>query len=73
MWQPIETAPTDGTSVITWNGEYVTEGAFINRRDDDGHTGWCRAEFTRGGILYDLNNVMEPAPTHWMPMPEPPK
>jgi hypothetical protein len=61
-WQPIETAPRDGTEIIAasiysvrdrprvWN-VYLTCGDAA---------GWVT---TRGG---------KAAPTHWMPLPEPP-
>lgn len=72
-WQPIETAPKDGTRIIGWNGDVVTEMGWVGRADDDGHVGWCQAEFWDGGLLYEMHNQMEPEPTHWMPLPDPPK
>ena len=72
-WQPIETAPKDGTSVIVYNGKYVTEACWLDQPDDDGHTGWCESGFCFGGILYDLHNEMDDDPTHWMPLPKPPE
>ena len=56
MWQPIETAPMDGTNVLVTDGEGVDIGWHdeFDAADDP----WC------GWIKH---------PTHWMPMPEPPK
>ena len=73
-WQPIETAPRDGSSsIIGWNGEHVSEMIWTDEIDDDGHYGWCHAGFTYGGVLYYLHYVYEPEPTHWMPLPNPPE
>lgn len=61
-WQPIETAPKDGTDIVLyhrlWEG-YVRHGCC---RDgvwiaECGKTGWYAV-----GI----------PPSHWMPLPEPP-
>ena len=76
-WQPIETAPKDGTIVfgyfslddgshflseIMWvkNGEMVCGGG----KDDVlvGPQAW-----------FSLLARREVSPTHWMPLPEPPK
>ncbi len=62
-WQPIETAPTDGTHVLLayyWAGErrhYIAEGWFDNRVIIDG---WHR---------HGDSSVRA---THWMPLPAPP-
>lgn len=63
-WQPIETAPRDGTQVLaTWG--YTWE---VNRP----HVEVC--ETGEEGIWfysYDGHSPQVP-PTHWMPLPEPP-
>ena len=58
QWQPIETAPKDGTSVLTWCDPYVEicfmhGSVWITGRCDD----FGEAE----------------TPTHWMPLPPPAK
>ena len=56
-WQPIETAPDDGRKIIVYGGSR-TEPTI---EEADG--GWWR--------LYI--GAMNSIPTHWMPLPEPPK
>lgn len=75
-WQPIETAPKDGTCILICkatdaDGEPIvgeTFGLFVHR------AAWW--DFDNAWIVY--NSVFQelPAffePTHWMPLPEPPK
>ncbi len=64
-WQPIETAPRDGTSVDLWiesgRGGYRLENhCFINGswRDENG---------------LPFGNPVTSSATHWMPLPEPPE
>jgi hypothetical protein len=57
-WQPIETAPKDGTSLLVYSDERII-AAFWSVPADD----W--AEVVHGYTFYP--------PTHWMPLPEPPK
>jgi hypothetical protein len=59
-WQPIETAPRDGTRFIAHiaNG-MITVGFYIQSRHF--------AADSLGGGQGDTR------PTHWMPLPEPPK
>ena len=57
-WKPIETAPHDWSLVLLWDGSDVTVGKFLNCDDIE----WI-----------DVLNGFEVLPTHWMPMPEPPK
>ncbi len=62
-WQPIETAPKDGTQIIAWGeniGHIVTEYAPFNGTD------WVWV--TLDGPDYHVS-----AFTHWMPLPAPPK
>lgn len=57
-WQPIETAPRDGTIFIAWFGEYAESGYF-----------WEGGSFV---WQHDGDSPMT-GPTHWMPMPPPPE
>jgi hypothetical protein len=65
-WQPIETAPKDGTTVIVcrragksrwrmWHPDEVWSDTWGRIRDDE----------------YNWQFAMED-PTHWIPLPEPP-
>jgi hypothetical protein len=58
-WQPIETAPKDGTVVLLWDGEYVTQGTHFGGM-------WL----PHGECDFAGPNWL---PTHWMPLPEPPR
>ena len=68
-WQPIETAPKDGTPILAWpcgdgwGGKfpYVVQWVPPNEH----HDGLWREA---AGEQYDDFD-----PTHWMPLPEPPK
>jgi hypothetical protein len=57
-WQPIETAPKDGTAVLGWDKDegsdvmHFREGLWMQRVDD---ACWVRT------------------PTHWRPLPPPPE
>jgi hypothetical protein len=56
-WQPIETAPLDGTVVDVWNdGERVIDAWFHDGR-------W---------LTSDVEWTSELEPTYWMPIPPPP-
>lgn len=65
-WQPIETAPKDGTCVLVWvdvHGEHVTSVPYA-----------CAAYF--GGDWWRdrrTGQFLVGRPTHWQPLPEPPK
>lgn len=56
-WQPIETAPKDETRVL-----------LAKKGVHSMHTA-----FWRGGIWHCGNLQYFNSPTHWMPLPEPPK
>ena len=61
-WQPIETAPKDGTKVLFWHNGDIHLAWWrknILGQEGFGGYGWSYAEFSM--------------PTHWMPSPEPPK
>jgi hypothetical protein len=73
-WQPIETAPKDGTIFDVWLGDaadddvqfYCTEGT----RRSCGWS-WERGKFRPlGGLSVGMPVFV--VPTHWMPLPAPP-
>lgn len=80
-WQPIETAPKDGTEILAWRADcgvllvrYMCMEDFLTERELEGHDEettfqddwWC-ADFVTGCRLE--GSVV---PTHWMPLPTPP-
>ena len=75
-WQPIETAPKDGTWVLltggtvdgSWDGDtapMVVVGQYLPPWGSEAiwHFAWYD-----NGYYGEYSN-----PTHWMPLPEPPK
>lgn len=75
-WQPIETAPKcdlhpydrraseESAFVLVWNGFHV--GVAYYQIDDD--------DFLNGGCwVSEAEEFISPEPTHWMPLPSPPK
>jgi len=66
-WQPIETAPKDGTAILLWCPP------------DDGWESFIVQGWYESGI-YDRRfynavdeNPLMPQPTHWMPLPTSPE
>lgn len=75
-WQPIETAPKDGTDIIVMHVHISTQivhAAFwIDEEqglDKPGDTGWWSYDKSEGSRI-KLDDWL--TPTHWMPLPEPP-
>lgn len=60
-WQPIETAPKDGSSILL----FCEGNIFTGKRHKDEIPPYKDWWFCAG--------VGERAPTHWMPLPTPPK
>ena len=58
MWQPIATAPKDGTEALVYDAGAIVIALWST---EDGQSGW-----------WD-NGIMNPSPTHWMPLPAPPE
>lgn len=56
-WQPIETAPRDGTSVLCWSSVY--DAPVVAKGGADG-------TFWEGDWEYEVRA------THWQPLPDPP-
>jgi hypothetical protein len=64
-WQPIETAPKDGTHFLTWDSFYgIRKGRHYARSDHDDWLSYLDAfgNSHKGGMRA----------THWRPLPAPP-
>lgn len=68
-WQPIETAPKDGTVVDLWGGERLADCRFFcpYDEDDDEERRWYQRYAESDSWFY-----IDCEPTHWMLRPEPP-
>lgn len=68
-WQPIETAPKDGTVIDLWVPDAKNAKYSAHRIPS------CKWDDKKGWVL-DLIPIkissLTDAPTHWMPLPEPP-
>lgn len=74
-WQPIESAPKDGTIIDVWLDGcskddmefYCTKGTYRSPG-----WSWVRGKFRPcGGLGVQVPTFVYP--THWMPLPKPPK
>lgn len=70
-WQPIATAPTDGTHVDIWDGRrmtnmYLKDGDWAHSRWSLGRPRDARKVHLRTRVYVGLK------PTHWRPIPDPP-
>ena len=69
QWQPIETAPMDGTHILVWNAKQP------QLPPTTAH--WWGGGPEPGGFHLSVNYLGEYSdfgmpPTHWMPLPKPP-
>lgn len=64
-WMPIESAPKDGTKFLAWRDHEVAEAYVIQR--DDGEV-WTFGRTSAHVSVFPSNK-----PTHWQPLPAPPK
>lgn len=62
-WQPIETAPKDGTTILLWEGESGTECWVVPVTGS-----WDCGEWT-----LTCHGFSTLAPSHWMPLPDRPE
>jgi hypothetical protein len=65
-WQPIETAPKDGTRILGYDGSTVS-GTYWH----DSFREW-RNESEAAGDNHGWYGHDRWVPTHWQPLPEPP-
>ena len=78
-WQPIETAPRDGTRILAWNSEYGQRETYMSMysKGSVGYERWVRGNGP-AEIGWDWQEPMNGwaftwKPTHWMPLPEAPE
>ena len=69
IWQPIETAPKDGTSILLCVAPFEP---LVGHFDEE--LGWVDFvdEFDNSRRALWIENGEQYAPTHWMPLPPPP-
>lgn len=70
-WQPIETAPKDGTKVLVYDESYgLPQKAWFGKDHfKEEYEGWLFGD----GDDYSCGLYFTPIePTHWMPLPKPP-
>lgn len=63
MWQPIETAPKDGSAILAWGAGLGHLIAAFDREYGWGYR-WCMLD----GQNYSFASSL----THWLPLPAPP-
>ena len=63
-WQPIETAPRDGTIVLAYQRDDIFPARFVSSADMVGAEDTTRRWWSTQG--------QQQAPTHWMHLPDPP-
>ena len=74
-WQPIETAPKDGTVILVYekpwgfHPDHLFNSTHVVRWFDGERNGWGR-----GWMIAEYQNLGKnlTAPLFWMPLPEPP-
>lgn len=73
-WQPIETAPKDGTlflAALVFDSDGQDGGLMIIRWRDDWRAWTTHPVSLRLSDTGDEDD--DRSPTHWMPLPEPPR
>jgi len=70
-WQPIETAPKDGTQILIASGRWINKASW----DDNAQFG-NNEGIKPGWVIHDCEDyfysVATDSATHWMPLPHPP-
>lgn len=67
-WKTIDSAPKDGTDILTLIEGECIQGRYIN---DITYPYWQYISLNSHGCGCCADN--DPEPTHWMPLPESPK
>jgi hypothetical protein len=75
-WQPIETAPKGATPENPCHEHWILG---VNRAGEQRVIRWCLEYPSRGEWMFAyiptdyIDGIQSFDPTHWMPLPEPPK
>jgi hypothetical protein len=75
-WQPIETAPKDGTPILIWQPDRdpkPNDGYCDDHRYAIGYWRLAHPGWTINATPWGNRNSASVNPTHWMPLPEPPR
>ena len=70
MWQPIATAPKDGSSILLW-----IPGEFPKEPERKGYIDvgqWAKRKYFSGEEYWAFNITMFGEPSKWMRLPDPP-
>ena len=73
-WQPISTAPKDGTRILLYRpGSYPWAAVVAGEFDLQAHYGKPRPYWTHDRErMAGVQEARNKPPTHWMPLPAPP-
>lgn len=72
-WQPIETAPKDGTSILVCGGTIIwTEGMGFEAEMGEPRIACWTGEYWYIGNGETYGDEIYCKPTNWMPLPAPP-
>lgn len=64
-WQPMATAPKDGTEILTYENGYIIKNNFIHIKGTKKHPEMK---------TWNVHSIHpHTQPTHWMPLPQPPE
>lgn len=72
-WQPIATAPKDGTSILVYPPTWPSKKASIASYDRDSVAKNPKPFWKRDDDLGQVTRSRACPPTHWMFLPEPPE
>ncbi len=70
-WQPIETAPKDGRHMLIYLGAPWSQIEKARWYEPWGN--WHVGVIPQDPVREEYHGIGSAIPTHWMPLPEPPK
>jgi hypothetical protein len=72
-WQPIETAPKDGTAILTVRHRYQPCVSSWQEHEGVARFGSEPEDFMEEDHFFQYWHETTYQPTHWMPLPQPPQ